>query len=799
MRMHRFKFHKYLIVQVSFFVTIVSIVTITYLSSYISHQQSDAVSAQLKNHAIVVASNLAAASGSFVITSNFTSIEEILLRTAKFEGITSMQIVDADGNTLSHVARNEKGDISAMFDRWSFEVPDGTDLVVNQTTNNIEIYNPIILGDVVGWVRLVYSLDSIKQAKTDIWVNNFISGFLITVITIVLLILLLRQPLTSIRKYTDFADRLNLYNGDNIPIDTRSVELSRLGTALNSASENLHNQQAKLQAMLDDRERIASIAEHSLDIVLSIDINQSIEYLNIAAKNTIRALYKSDDENLILKLLPENIEEILAQCISQNLPISDIESSAKKHIYLWKFMPLSSQNVMHCHAIDITEKKLAEEKLVYQANYDSITGLPNRVLALDRLKQSIIRSNRLNNNVGILFLNVERLKSVNETLGHGFGDNIIKAVSVRLNNCTREGDTLARFGDSQFLIILNDLNNGLDSKEIAEKIIDSMSKVFNTGDQSFYLGVSIGIATCPDDGTDASKLVRNADMSLHRAIENGGNTYQYYASKFNEQVIAKVEMESELRLALENNELSLNYQPQINIINNRLVGAEALIRWNSKRLGFVPPDQFIPMAEDINLIIPIGEWVLETACIEAKKWQTDMGYPLRVAVNVSGRQLIGQDFPSIVKNVLQKTGLAAEYLELEITESLLVEDAHDVVDSINKIKQLGVKFALDDFGTGYSSLSYLKRFPFDILKIDRAFVKDVTENPEDASLCKAIVAIAESLKLSVIGEGVETKEQLDFLRAIGADMVQGYYFSKPLEPRAFLEYQAAFREQYPVV
>ena len=785
--------HKHLIVQMSVFVALVSIVTITYLSAYISHQESKAAAKQLKHQAVVVADNLAAAIGPYVVTRNYTSIEGILTRAAQFESIASMQVVDARGNMLSNVVKNKKGKIIPVFDRIDYTMPSKVELTVNYSDNSMEIFNPVILGDVVGWVRIVYQFDKIDQAKIDIWKNNLTSGFFITLITVFMLILVLRKPVVSIKKYTDFADKLNEHNGELIKVDKRSIELNRLGTALNRASANLFEQHHQLQEALDDMEKVAEIVEQSPDIILSIGVNGEVEYINSTTKNKIKELFLSNDESHVLKLLPDNTNEIVQRCLTENNSLNNIESYFKNYTYLWKFTPLKTHNVVHCHAIDISAKKQAEEKLVYQANYDSLTGLPNRVLALDRLKQSIKIAKRSSNHVGLVLLGVDRFKTVNDTLDHGSGDEIIKEIAERLAGCIRDGDTLARFEGDVFLIILNDLRQMLDSKVVAEKAINVMSEAFSVGDHDFHLSLSIGITGCPDDESNEDKLVRNADIAMNKAKESGGSTYQFYTSEFNEQALVKVQMESELRHALKNNELFLTYQPQIDIINKKIIGAEALIRWVNEKLGFVPPDKFISIAEDTGLIVPIGEWVLRTACIEAKKWQHTFDSSLRVAVNVSARQFIGHDFPATVKKVLEETGLSAKNLELEITESLLVEDAHEVVDAINQLKEIGVTLALDDFGTGYSSLSYLKRFPFDILKIDRAFIKDVMENPEDASLCKAIVAIAASLKLYVIGEGVETQEQLDFLHAIGADIVQGYFYSKPLEALPFVEFVESFQ------
>lgn len=783
-----FEFHKRLLLQISVLVTVVTVATITYLSVSHSHRQAASMMQQLRHQAVVVAENLAAATGSYVITRNYTTIENILLRAARFESIISMQIVDVNGKTLSNVVKDNNGQLTPTFNKLHFEIPKKHELILNQYQDILEIFQPVVLGDVVGWVRIVYSLDAIKHEEAAIWTSNLTSGFIIIIITIAILIVILRKPVVSIEKYTDFAEKLTQFTGAQTKVDRRSIELFRLGSALNRASLNLYSQHGRLKTILRDMERIAAIAEHSPDIILSVNIDGSIEYLNTTAKNTIKELFESDEPSDILKLMPDSWHKILKRCLTKDASMANIESFLCGNAYLWKFTPLKQHNAVHCHATNITEKKLAENQLTYQANYDLLTDLPNRLLALDRLKQSIKRSRRLKSHTGVLFLGVERLNTVTDTLGHRAGDKIIKEIAVRLTGCIREGDTLARFGGGVFLIILNDLRSALDSKVVAEKTMNTMSEEFIVDNRGFRLGLSIGISSCPDDESDTDKLIRNADIAMQKARENGGNTYQFFDSKFNEQALIKVEMESELRHALDKNEFFLTFQPQIDIVNNKLIGAEALIRWINPKLGFVPPDRFIAVAEDTGLIIPIGEWVLRTACCEAKKWQETLGMPLRVAVNVSARQFIGHDFPATVRRILEETDLSAKNLELEITESLLVEDAQGVVSAINQLKEIGVTLALDDFGTGYSSLSYLKRFPFDILKIDRAFVKDVIENPEDASLCKAIVAIATSLNLMVIGEGVETQEQLEYLRFIGTNIAQGYLYSKPLEVTAFIEY-----------
>jgi len=441
-----------------------------------------------------------------------------------------------------------------------------------------------------------------------------------------------------------------------------------------------------------------------------------------------------------------------------------------------------------CAIRDITERKQTEARLLRQANFDELTGLPNRALVSDRLRHALTGARRKGHAVGVMFLDLDHFKNINDTLGHAFGDKLLTAVAGRLTGCVREDDTVARLGGDEFLIVLPDLQGLVSTEVVASKILEAIGRPFVLDKRELFVSASIGITGFPGDSDDVDILLRNADAAMYRAKDAGRNTYRFFTSEMNAQLLQRMEMELHLRRAIENDEISIYFQPQIDIRNNTLVGAEALLRWNNPVLGKIYPDDFIPLAEETGLINPLGEWVLKHACMSARLWQGKSARPVRLAVNISPVQFRSGDLVEIVTQAIEASGLPPELLELEITERVLVEHNPNTSRILSDLKRLGVRLTLDDFGKGYSSLSYLKRFPFDVLKIDRAFVSEVTVNAEDAALCRAIIVMANSLSLDVVGEGVETKEQLEFLSTHGADSAQGFFFSKPLPAAQFDEY-----------
>ncbi|MDC4204275.1 MAG: EAL domain-containing protein [Candidatus Manganitrophus sp.] len=429
---------------------------------------------------------------------------------------------------------------------------------------------------------------------------------------------------------------------------------------------------------------------------------------------------------------------------------------------------------------DITERKQAEERLNHLTNFDLLTNLPNRLLFRDRLGLAISRAPWHKRSVGVLLFDLDRFKVVNETLGQAMGDFLLKAVSERLSATVREGDTVARLGDDMFGLILDDLAQPADSFRVSQKILDSLGKPFQIKGQEIFVSASIGIAIFPNDGDEIDLLMKHADTAMYRAKEQGGNNYQLYAPAMNQHATKRLALENNLRRALEREEFLLYYQPKVDLTTGQIVGMEALIRWKSPEAGMVSPAKFIPLAEETGLIVPMGEWILRTACAQNKAWQKQGLPPVRMGVNLSARQLQRQNLIGTIAHVLNETGLDPNYLELELTESLIMKSNESTMTELRELHLGGIEISIDDFGTGYSSLSYLKRLPIDTLKIDKSFVQDVTTDPDDAAIVAAIITMAHTLKLKVVAEAVETVEQLEFLRGLKCDQMQGYLFSKPL-------------------
>ena len=440
---------------------------------------------------------------------------------------------------------------------------------------------------------------------------------------------------------------------------------------------------------------------------------------------------------------------------------------------------------------DITNIKRSQMQLDHMAHHDPLTDLPNRTLLDDRLSQLINRARRHNSNIGVLFIDLDRFKNVNDTLGHPTGDILLQDVARRLQGLLRGQDTVARLGGDEFIILIEDMGKPEVAEAVAAKVIDTLSRPFTVQSQELYIGASIGISIFPDDGDDAATLIKHADAAMYRAKEQGRNTYQFYTRELTRSAMERLELESALRRALDRNQLELYYQPQVNLSSGAIIGAEALLRWHHPDLGMVPPDKFIPLAEESGLITGIGEWVLASACRQASEWMGRCDCFHRIAVNLSGVQVQRGDIVDKVRRILNQTGLPAHMLELEITESVLMQYPEIAAQTLGGLREIGIELAIDDFGTGYSSLSYLKRFPIQILKIDRSFVMDVPHDANDTAITRAVIALGKSLQLKLIAEGVETEEQERFLTREGCDIGQGYYYSRPLPAAEF----AALMEQ----
>jgi diguanylate cyclase (GGDEF)-like protein len=433
--------------------------------------------------------------------------------------------------------------------------------------------------------------------------------------------------------------------------------------------------------------------------------------------------------------------------------------------------------------IEIGERKRAEDGLSFLANHDPLTALPNRVLFMDRLSQAMQRVRYHRRLVAVLFLDLDNFKQVNDTLGHGIGDLLLKAVSKRFENCVREGDTVARLGGDEFTLILENIAHADDVPKVTQKILEVFAAPFQIQGHELFITASIGISLYPQDGEDPETLVKYADSAMYLAKEQGRNNFQQFSPAINARGVERSALMNGLRKVLEREESRVHYQPQIDLQTGRIVGMEALARWNHPSLGLIPPSKFIPLAEEIGMIIPIGEWVLLSACMQNKRWLESGLGPLRIAVNISGRQFQQRNLLKMISSVLDETGLPASLLELELTESVLMHKDQNTTRTLYELYEMGIRFSVDDFGTGYSSLTYLQRFPIDTLKIDRSFVQDITTDASDAKIVTAIMTMAHSLDLRVVAEGVETAAQLDHLKRLKCDEAQGYFFSDPLDAK----------------
>ncbi|MBI1905436.1 MAG: EAL domain-containing protein [Rhodocyclales bacterium] len=432
---------------------------------------------------------------------------------------------------------------------------------------------------------------------------------------------------------------------------------------------------------------------------------------------------------------------------------------------------------------DISERKAAEARIEFLAHHDALTGLPNRVLLRDRLEQGLAHADRSHTHVALLFLDLDRFKTINDSLGHAVGDNLLRAAVGRIAACTRDTDTLSRLGGDEFVVVLTELPDAEVAATIAQKIIDAMHAPVDIDGHRLTTSFSIGISLYPEDGRDFDTLLQKADTAMYHAKDSGRNIYRFFTEQMNVHALERLMVQNRMRQALERNEFVLDYQPQIDLATDRVFGVEALIRWDNPELGRIGPDRFIPIAEECGQILALGEWALHAACRQAQAWH-QAGLQLTMAVNISALQMQQPGFADTVERALAVTGFDPGKLELELTESVLLQNAEHTLDTARRLKAMGITISIDDFGTGYSSLSYLKRFAVDRIKIDRSFIRDILTDPEDAAIVRAIIQMARSLNLKTLAEGVETRAQLDYLRDEQCEEVQGYYYAQPLPPDA---------------
>ena len=547
--------------------------------------------------------------------------------------------------------------------------------------------------------------------------------------------------------------------------------------------------------------RFRSLIEHSSDIITVIDPQGVILYESPSVERLLG--HRPGDligTRFASLVHPDDLTALTDGLSASNRPTPPtIEFRFADHDGAWRYLEATINSllddpdvggiVLNCR--DVTARKHDEAMILHLAYFDALTGLPNRMLFNDRLSQALAHSRRRGEpGLAIIFIDLDRFKTINDTLGHGAGDDLLRLAAKRFTSAIRDEDTVARLGGDEFLFLLPGVSDVESAVFVAQKILHVFNDPFVILDHELHVTTSIGISLFPSDGADAETLIRNADTALYRAKEGGRNRYQLYAPAMNAIAFQRLVLENSLRHAAGRNELALHYQPLVSLTSGKVVGAEALIRWHHPELGTVSPAEFIPMAEETGFIVPLTKWVLRTACEQMKTWQESGIDVPSVSVNVSPRRFNDCDLPDMVGEVLEATGVDGTRLNIEITESVMMENAEETIVTLAGLKKHGIKVSIDDFGTGYSSLSYLKRLPIDTLKIDQSFVRDVPGDNDDAAIANLIIAMAHNLNLSVVAEGVETAEQMAFLQSRSCDVVQGYLISRPLpapEITAFLQ------------
>lgn len=584
-------------------------------------------------------------------------------------------------------------------------------------------------------------------------------------------------------KDTSFLDRLP-------SVVTRALQEVMTSERLKYAEESLRQSEMRLARA----QKIARMGSWEWDIA-SNEIYFSDEMYRLFGFSPgdfstiqIEWLYKHVNTHDVAPLR-EAFERSVITCKSFNITYrittrTDEEIIVNSHgeVEQW---PDGSARLISGTTLDITDRIRAESEIQQLINYDSLTGLPNRNMLHDRLRLAIAQAAREHHLVAVIFLDLDRFKGINDTLGHRAGDMLLTTVADRLSACVRESDTLARLGGDEFVIILTSMVHEDGITTVCKKILALVAEPAFIEGHDIYTTVSIGIAVYPVDGEDSHTLLKHADLAMYQAKEMDRNNFQFFSREMNVKVLERMLLENSMRRALEREEFFLVYQPQVDVRTGQIAGAEALLRWKHPELGLLSPDKFIYLAEENGFIVPIGEWVIQTACRQNKAWQDEGLPPMRMAVNLSGKQFGMQRLDQSISSILMETGLDPQWLELEITESAIMKNAEQNISMLQKFKQMGIALAIDDFGTGYSSLSYLKHFPISRLKIDRSFVRDITDNPDDAAIAEIIIAMAQALKLNVIAEGVETRAQMELLSFHNCVEMQGYLFSRPVPAAEF--------------
>ena len=633
-------------------------------------------------------------------------------------------------------------------------------------------------------LKLKLNETSIATGLSDL-ISSTLRNFLLisAVLAALLLALVIYLYVRPLRSLSTYIDELRQGNLDS----THPLRLAGLRVQeIEKTSESLqayHQQLTESNRIVQQSEaQLRSILDNVPDGILSINSRGVVLSSNPAACRLLAATSKD--------LIGKNLKEIVSSMDSDVHEVvakrSDGSSFSAEITFSEQHEEAQNRTVI---LRDITESINAKEKLLQLANYDPLTGLPNRTLLRDRLLHAIHYARHHHRLVGLIFMDLDRFKNVNDTLGHQYGDNLLKQVAERLSSKLRESDTVARMGGDEFMIIVEDVEHPELISEMASRILTAVETPVQLDDRNVMVSASLGITIYPTDGSDPDRLIKNADTAMYRAKEMGRNNYQYFTEDMNAKAMERLELEQQLRLALQRNEFILYYQPRIDIQSGQIRGVEALIRWQHPEQGIVAPGRFISILEDTALIVPVGEWVVRTACQQLQQWLAAGRPRVRMAINLSARQFQDAELVTMLRTVLSETAVPPNLIELEITESLLMENLQTAIQVLQEFHELGVHISVDDFGTGYSSLNYLLQFPLDTIKIDQTFIAKVPTTESACNITKAVIALGKSMGLKVTAEGVETQAQAEFVKSQGCDEGQGYLFAKPLPA---LELEAQF-------
>jgi len=765
--------------------------------------------------------------GSFAVLLDENNLRLVHGRRSDLKYTLATELDEINLQILIHNKRLPKNATGALVERpeWSRKV------------HGASVAEPIIETRFYGLGTAVFS-SAIVKLETAPWtiivslpqdvflepVAAQTQSALLLVAAIVLIVVLIVMAATQlllgpVKRLTSVVK--NIAKGDlsakaNIEADD---EIGSLANAFNEMTQNINGLIVDLEDEVgshkltaENLNKLSQAIEQSPVSVMITDLDGDIEYVNPQLCKITG--YKEEEligENpRILKSghTPEIQFKNMWNAISSGQSwTGELYNKKKNGDLFWENVtvsPIKNKENQSTHYLaikeDISLRKDYEERLLYQASYDKLTDLPNRTLAYDRIQQAIVNAIREQKQIALLYMDFDHFKNINDTLGHGAGDEFLKYMADRLKGSVRDFDTVARLGGDEFLIMLHEVDEVRGEqatsfevvvKRKAEDILQRVAKPCVVEDMEFSVTASVGIAIFPQDGDDPHVLLRNADTAMYRGKRKGRNTYEVFTPEMGDVVMKRVEIDSKLRRALENGDFYLKYQPLMDGRTQTIVGAEALLRWEDPNLGEVSPEEFIPLAEESGLIVDIGNWVFDTALDDVKGWRDNSDFKdFYIAINLSSRQFRGKGIVENITDKLEQHNLPGSSLELEITERLLMKDVPHVVDILNSFKEKGIRLSIDDFGTGYSSLSYLKRFPFDVLKIDKSFVSDIGEDPDDTALCDAIIAMAHSLGLSIIGEGVENKQQFEFLIERDVETIQGFYVSEPMINEEFLKFIA---------